>query len=60
MTIWSDKNSKEKSCKLFREEIFKKLKAGAKVKISGGIINEMQISKDLDLSNFMLTRFPFV
>ena len=53
MTIWPDKNFEEKSWKLFGEGVLKKLReTGAKVEISRGPINEMQISKDLDLSNF--------
>ena len=53
MTIWPDKSSEEKSWKLFGEEILKKLReTGARVEISRGPINEIQISKDLDLSNF--------
>ena len=53
MTIWPDKTSEEKSWKLFGEEVLKKLReTGARVEISRGPINEMQISKDLDLSNF--------
>ena len=53
MTIWPDKATKKKSWKLFGEEVLKKLKkTGARVEISRGAINEMQISKHLDFSNF--------
>ena len=53
MTVWPDKTSEEKSWKLFGEEVLKKLKeTGARVEISRGTINEMQISKNLDFSNF--------
>ena len=53
MTIWPDKTSEEKSWKLFGEGILKKLReTGARIEISRGSINEMQISKDLDFSNF--------
>ena len=53
MTIWPNKASEEKSWKLFGEEVLKKLKeTGARVEISRGAINEMQISKDLNLSNY--------
>ena len=53
MTIWYDKASEEKSWKLFGEEVLKKLKeTGARVEISRGATNEMQISKNLDFSNF--------
>ena len=53
MTIWPDKASEEKSWKFFGEGVLKKLKeTGARVEISRGAINEMQISKDFDLSNF--------
>ena len=53
MTIWPHKTSEENSWKLFGEEVLKKLKeTGARVEISRGPINEMQISKDIDLSNF--------
>ena len=53
MTIWPDKNSEEKSWKLFGEEVLKKLReTGARVEISRGSINEMQISKDLDFRKF--------
>ena len=53
MTIWPHKTSEENSWKLFGEEVLKKLKeSGARVEISRGPINEMHISKDIDLSNF--------
>ena len=53
MTLWPHKTSEENSWKLFGEEVLKKLKeTGARVEISRGPINEMQISKDIDLSNF--------
>ena len=53
MTIWPHKNSEENSWELFGEEVLKKLKeTGSRVEISRGPINEMQISKDIDLSNF--------
>ena len=53
MTIWPHKTSEENSWKLFGEEVLKKLKeTGARVEISRGPINEMQISKDIDLNNF--------
>ena len=53
MTIWPDKTSEEKSWKLFGDGILKKLReTGARVEISRGPINEMQISKDFDFSNF--------
>ena len=53
MTIWPDKTSEEKSWKLFGEGILKKLReTGARVEISRGAINEMQISKDLNFSKF--------
>ena len=53
MTIWPDKTSEEKSWKLFGEEVLKKLReTGARVEISKGSINEMQISKDLDFRKF--------
>ena len=53
VTIWPDKTSEEKSWKLFGEEVLKKLReTGARVEISRGSINEMQISKDLDFRKF--------
>ena len=53
MTIWPNKTSEEKSWKLFGEEVLKKLReTGARVEISRGSINEMQISKDLDFRKF--------
>ena len=53
MTIWPDKTYEEKSWKLFGEEVLKKLReTGARVEISRGSINEMQISKDLDFRKF--------
>ena len=53
MTVWPDKTSEEKSWKLFGEEVLKKLReTGARVEISRGSINEMQISKDLDFRKF--------
>tara|TARA_B100000900_G_C20334620_1_gene615616 strand:- start:325 stop:648 length:324 start_codon:yes stop_codon:yes gene_type:complete len=53
MTIWPDKTSEENSWKLFGEEVLKKLReTGARVEVSRGPINEMQISEDLDLTNF--------
>ena len=53
MTIWPDKTSEEKSWKLFGEEVLKKLReTGARVEISRGSINEMQISKDLNFRKF--------
>ncbi len=53
MTIWPDKTSEEKSWKLFGEGVLKKLKeTGVRVEISRGAINEIQISKDLNISNF--------
>ena len=53
MTIWPDKTFEEKSWKLFGEEVLKKLReTGARVEISRGSINEMQISKDLDFRKF--------
>tara|TARA_B100000927_G_scaffold169368_1_gene136561 strand:+ start:793 stop:1116 length:324 start_codon:yes stop_codon:yes gene_type:complete len=53
MTIWPDKTSEEKSWKLFGEEVLKKLReTGARIEISRGSINEMQISKDLDFRKF--------
>ena len=56
MTIWPDKTSEEKSWKLFGEEVLKKLReTGARVEISRGSINEMQISKDLDFRKFYVS-----
>ena len=53
MTIWPNKTSEEKSWKLFGEEVLKKLReTGARIEISRGSINEMQISKDLDFRKF--------
>ena len=53
MTIWPDKTSEERSWKLFGEEVLKKLReTGARIEISRGSINEMQISKDLDFRKF--------
>ena len=53
MTIWPDKTSEEKSWKLFGEGVLKKLKeTGARVEISRGSLNEMQISKDLNFSKY--------
>ena len=53
MTIWPDKTSEEKSWKLFGYGVLKKLReTGARVEISRGSINEMQISKDFDFSKF--------
>ena len=53
MTIWPDRTSEENSWKLFGEEVLKKLReTGARVEISRGSINEMQISKDLDFRKF--------
>ena len=41
--------------KLFGEEVLKKLKeTGARVEVSKGEINEINISKDLDLSNLVI------
>ena len=53
MTIWPDKTSENKSWKLFGEGVLKKLReTGARVEVSRGPINEMQISKDLDFRKF--------
>ena len=53
MTIWPDKTSEKKSWKLFGKEVLKKLReTGARIEISRGSINEMQISKDLDFRKF--------
>ena len=53
MTVWPDKSSEQKSWRLFGEGVLKKLKeSGARVEISRGAINEIQISKDLDFSKF--------
>ena len=61
MTIWPDKTSEEKSQKLFGEGVLKKLReTGARVEVSRGPINEMQISKDLDLSNFYTNQIPYL
>ena len=52
VTIWPNKKNEEKTWKLFGEEVLKKLKeTGARVEVSKGEINEINISKDLDLGN---------
>ena len=55
VTIWPNKKIEEKTWKLFGEEVLKKLKeTGARVEVSKGEINEINISKDLDLSNLVI------
>ena len=47
--------NEEKTWKLFGEEVLKKLKeTGARVEVSKGEINEINISKDLDLGNLVI------
>ena len=56
LTIWPDKNSEEKTWKLFGKEILNKLKeTGARVEISKGNIKEINISENLDLNRFIIT-----
>ena len=55
MTVWPSKKLEEKTWKLFGEEVLKKLKeTGARVEVSKGEINEINISKDLDLGNLVI------
>ena len=55
MTVWPSKKLEEKTWKLFGEEVLKKLRdTGARVEVSKGEINEIHISKDLDLSKFLI------
>ena len=55
MTVWPSKKLEEKTWKLFGEEVLKKLRdTGARVEVSKGEINEINIYKDLDLSNFLV------
>mgnify|MGYP001451430577 FL=1 len=55
VTIWPNKKIEEKTWKLFGEEVLKKLKeTGARVEVSKGEINEINISKDLDLGNLVI------
>ena len=55
MTVWPSKKLEEKTWKLFGEEVLKKLRdTGARVEVSKGEINEINISKDVDLSNFLI------
>ena len=55
VTIWPNKKIEEKTWKFFGEEVLKKLKeTGARVEVSKGEINEINISKDLDLSNLVI------
>ena len=55
MTVLPNKKHEEKTWKLFGEEVLKKLRdTGARVEVSKGEINEINISKDLDLSNFLI------
>ena len=55
VTIWPNKKNEEKTWKLFGEEVLKKLKeTGARVEVSKGEINEINISKDLDLGNLVI------
>ena len=55
MTVWPCKKLEEKTWKLFGEEILKKLRdTGARVEVSKGEINEINISKDLDLTSFLI------
>lgn len=55
MTVWPSKKIEEKTWKLFGEELLKKLKeTGARVEVSKGEINEINISKDLDLGNLVI------
>ena len=55
MTVWPSKKIEEKTWKLFGEEVLKKLKeTGARVEVSKGEINEINISKDLDLGNLVI------
>ena len=51
----ANKKIEEKTWKLFGEEILKKLRdTGARVEISKAEINEISISKGLDLSVFLI------
>ena len=53
VTIWPNKKLEEKTWKLFGEDVLKKLRdTVARVEVSKGEINEINISKDLELSNF--------
>ena len=55
VTVWPNKKLEEKTWKLFGEEVLKKLRdTGARVEISKGEINEINISKDLDFNNFLI------
>ena len=55
MTVWPNKKLEEKTWKLFGEEVLKKLRdIGARVEISKGEINEINISKDFDFSNYLV------
>ena len=55
MTVWPSKKLEEKTWKLFGEDVLKKLRdTVARVEVSKGEINEINISKDLDLSNFLI------
>ena len=55
MTVWPNKKIEEKTWKLFGEGVLKKLReTGARVEISKGEINEINLSKDLDLSGFLI------
>ncbi len=55
MTVWPNRKLEEKTWKLFGEEVLKKLRdTGARVEISKGEINEINISKDFNLSSFLI------
>jgi hypothetical protein len=55
MTVWPSKKLEEKTWKLFGEEVLRKLRdTGARVEVSKGEINEINISKDLDLSSLLI------
>ncbi len=55
MTVWPNKKIEEKTWKLFGEEVLKKLRdTGARVEISKGEVNDINISKNLEFNNFLI------
>ncbi len=55
MTVWPNKKIEEKTWKLFGKDVLKKLRdTGAKVEISKGEVNDINISKDLEFSKFLI------
>ena len=53
ITVWENKTDSDKTWKSFAENVLKQVKdTGAKVEITSGSIDEFNISKNFDLTNF--------